>query len=89
MESKINNLLKQWPKGAIATAPWLRKLGIYRQLAQRYSSSGWIQPMGCGAFLRSGDAVNWFGGVYTLQTQLGLSVYVGGDTALSLNGLGN
>ncbi len=88
MDSKINNLLKQWPKGTVATASWLHELGVYRQLARRYVSSGWIQSMGCGAFLRTGDTVNWAGGVYALQTQLKLSVYTGGDTALSLNGLG-
>ncbi|MEI8141186.1 MAG: type IV toxin-antitoxin system AbiEi family antitoxin [bacterium] len=89
MESKINNLLLKWPKGTVATAPWLRELGISRQLARRYASSGWIQSIGCGAFIRTGDAVSWLGGFYALQSQLKLSVYVGGDTALSLNGLGH
>lgn len=89
MCSKINNLLKQWPKGTVATAPWLRKLGVSRQLARRYATSGWIQPMGHAVFLRSGDVVDWFGCVYALQTQLGLGVYVGGSTALSLHGLGH
>jgi hypothetical protein len=89
MESKINQLLKQWPKGTVATAPWLQVHGVYRQLARRYAASGWIQPLGRGAFIRSGDAVDWFGGLYALQTQLRLSVYVGGSTALSLKGLGH
>jgi hypothetical protein len=57
-------------------------------LARRYAASGWIQPLGYGAFVRAEDAVDWFGGVYALQTQLGLSVYAGGSTALSLKGLG-
>ena len=89
MDSKINNLLKQWPKGTVATPPWLRELGVSRQLARRYAMSGWIQPIGRAAFLRAGDAADWFGGLYSLQTQLGLTVYAGGSTALSLEGLGH
>jgi len=89
MASKINNLLKQWPRGTVATTPWLRELGVSRQLARRYTTSGWIQPMGRAVFLRAGDVVDWFGGVYALQTQLRLSVYAGGSTALSLQGLGH
>ena len=88
MASKLNQLLKQWPKGAVATGSWLRDHGVSRQLARRYAGSGWIQPLACGAFLRADDTVDWFGGVYALQTQLGLSVYAGGSTALSLRGLG-
>jgi hypothetical protein len=88
MTSKINQLLKQWPKGTVATGPWLQEHGVYRQLARRYVASGWIQSLGRGVFLRTGDTVDWFGGVYALQAQLRLSVYAGGTTALSLKGLG-
>lgn len=88
MKSKINQLLQHWPKGTVAAGSWLKTHGVYRQLARRYAASGWIKPMGHGVFLRAGDVVDWFGALYALQTQLGLSVYAGGDTALSLNGLG-
>jgi len=89
MESKINQLLKQWPKSTVATGSWLQKHGVYRQLARRYAASGWIQSLDHGAFMRAGDTVDWFGGVHALQTQLGLSAYAGGSTALSLKGLGH
>ena len=89
MISKLNDLLKQWPKGTVATASWLQEHGVYRQLARRYALSGWIQSIGRGAFLRSGDTVEWFGGVYALQTQLALKVHVGASTALLLKGLGH
>jgi len=88
MESKLNQLLKKWPKGTVATGSWLQEHGVYRQLARRYAESGWIHPLGCGAFLRAEDDVDWFGGLYALQTQLRLRVYAGGSTALSLQGLG-
>jgi hypothetical protein len=89
MGSKINQLLKRWPKGAVATASWLKARGVYRQLARRYVASGWIEPLGHGAFLRVGETVDWLGGLYALQNQLGLSVYAGASTALSLEGLGH
>lgn len=89
MSSKLNQLLKEWPKGTVATVSWMQKHGVYRQLARRYAESHWIESIGHGAFLRSGDSLDWFGGVYALQTQLGSSVYVGGCTALSLKGLGH
>ena len=88
MDSKINQLLKQWPKGTVATAPWLRTHGVSRQLARRYVATGWMQTLGHGAFVRAEDVVDWLGGLYAIQQQ-GLSVYAGADTALSLQGLGH
>lgn len=86
-ESKLNRLLKQWPKGTVATQPWLQRLGVSRQLARRYVSSGWMERLGRGAFVRSGEAVDWLGALHALQSQLNLSVHVAGLTALSLKGL--
>ncbi len=89
MESIINQLLKQWPNGTVATTSWLNEHGVSRQLARRYAASGWLQPVGHGAFLRAGEpVVEWFGAVYALQTQLDLTLHPGAGTALSLNGLG-
>jgi hypothetical protein len=89
MSSKLNQLLKKWPKGTVATARWLQKNGVYRQLARQYVSSGWMEPLGHGAFVRDGEKVNWLGGLYALQTQLGLRVHVAASSALSLKGLGH
>ena len=89
MDSKINQLLKKWPRGTVAAASWLREHGVYRQLVRRYVVSHWMEPLGRGAFLRAGETVEWFGGLYALQAQLGLSVYAGAGTALSLKGLGH
>ena len=88
MESKINQLLQKWPRGAVATASWLEQQGVYRQLSRRYAASGWLQILGHGAFFRSGETVDWLGGLYALQRQLGLAVHAGAGTALSLKGLG-
>ena len=85
--SKINQLLKEWPKGTVATQAKLSKLGISRQLATKYVLHNWIIRIGRGAFVRSGDQIDWRGGLYALQTQLGLSVHVGARIALELQGL--
>src|SRR6267142_6297955 len=87
--SKINQLLRVWPVGTVATTPWLSHKGIYQQLAYEYERSGWLQHLGSGAYIRSGDEVEWPGGVYALQKQLALPVHVGGKTALELKGLGH
>ena len=85
-ESKLNQLLKEWPRGTVATQSWLEGRGIYRQLTRRYLTSGWLQHLGRGAFVRAGDSVDWLGGLYALQRQLGLRVHVAALTALALKG---
>ena len=52
----------------------------------KYKKSGWLEPFGRGAYIRSGDKVDWPGALYTLQTQLGLPVHAGGKTALERKG---
>jgi len=86
-ESKLNRLLKRWPKGTVATLPWLQRVGVSRQLARQYVSSGWLERLGRGAFVRPGDTVDWLGALYTLQSQLDRSVHAAGLTALSLKGM--
>ena len=68
---------------------WLVQQGYTLDLQKRYKKSGWLESIGTGAMIRSGDSVNYLGGIYALQTQAGLSVHVGGRTALSLQGQGH
>lgn len=84
--SIINNLLRSWPKNTVVASSWLNGQGVYRQLARTYVNSGWIERIGQGAFKRSGENVDWSGGLYTLQTQLNMSVHPAGKTALQLQG---
>ncbi|MBL7071437.1 MAG: type IV toxin-antitoxin system AbiEi family antitoxin [Candidatus Omnitrophica bacterium] len=84
--SKINNILKKWPKGSIAVYNWLRAQGVYHQLADTYVKGSWLERVGRGAFKRSGDVVDWRGGLYALQTLLKMSVHAGSKTALELQG---
>ena len=68
---------------------WLVQQGYSLDLQKRYKKSGWLESIGTGAMIRSGDSVDYLGGIYALQNQAGLSVHVGGRTALSLQGQGH
>ena len=85
--SKINQVLQEWPKNTVATQPWFTLLGVSSKLAYWHVGSGWLDRFGIGAYTRSGDHVEWQGGIYALQTQLDKTVHVGGQTALELQGL--
>ncbi len=86
---KINQLIKEWPRGAIMTPGYLKEKGISRELIKRYRKSGWIERIGRGAYKIAGDNVGWEGGLYTLQQQLELKVHVGARTGLELKGFGH
>lgn len=85
-ETKINQLLKIWPQGTVATSVWLAENGITKKDKKAYEKRHWLQSIGVGAVIRSGDSVNWEGGVYALQKQLHLPIHVGAKTALELQG---
>ncbi len=83
---KINQLIQNWPKGTVYTSAFLKKKGFSKQLINRYKKSGWLEAVGRGAYIPRNVEVDWVGGVYALQQQLNLPVYVGGKTALVLKG---
>lgn len=85
-KTKINRLINQWTTGAPSATSYLVASGFGRDLLVKYKNSGWLEQFGRGAYIRSGDKVDWPGALFTLQTQLGLSVHVGGKTALELKG---
>jgi hypothetical protein len=85
-KTKINRLINQWTTGAPGATSYLNTLGFGRDLLVKYKNSGWLEPFGRGAYIRSGDKVDWLGALYTLQTQLKLSVHAGGKTALERKG---
>jgi hypothetical protein len=85
--TKINQILQQWPHGVVLTAERLRELGCGPELVRRYRLLKWLESLGWGAYKRPEDQVDCLGGVYALQTQLGLTVHPGGKTALGLKGL--
>lgn len=85
-EVKLNQIFKKWPRGTVAAQPWLESQGIYRQLVRKYLRSDWVERVGRGAYRLSGDRVSWTGGLFTIQSQLGLPIHAGARTALELQG---
>lgn len=83
---KLNELLVKWPRGTVAVQTWLQSQGVSRKLADVYSRSNWVQRIGRGAYVRTGDKVEWTGGLYAIQAQLNLPIHIGGKTALEMQG---
>lgn len=88
MATKINQLLKRWPPGTVALQSWLETEGISRKLSHRYVAAGWLERLGHGAYVRSGDTANWRGAIYALQQHAQLAIWPASATALQLQGLG-
>jgi len=83
--SKINYLLSELPKGAVVLSSWLSSRGYSHELLQRYRNSGWFTSIGRGAMVRTGDHLQLIAAVAALQ-QSGVSVHIGGRSALGLQG---
>lgn len=84
--SKINQLLASQPPGVVFQSSWLTAQGYSHELQKRYRQSRWLESLGTGALIRSGDHVEYEGAIYALQHQTGSTIHPGGRTALSLLG---
>ncbi len=87
--SKINFVLQAWPKNAVVTSKWLLEQGVTYDLKRQYERSGWVQPLGNGASLRTNDQVKLEGGLHALQYQLHKDIYIGARSALERKGEGH
>lgn len=85
-ETKLNHLMAVLPQGLVLTTHWLEIHHISAKLAWWYVQSGWLERVGEKAYKKTGDKVSWVGAVAALQSQLRLSLHVGGKTALQLLG---
>ena len=85
-QTKINQLLSSQPHGVVFQSAWLREHGYSADLQKRYRTGRWLDAVGTGAMIRTGEKVDYLGAIYALQAQSGLMVHPGGRTALSLQG---
>ena len=83
---KINQLTKKMPEHTVVLSSWLKQQGISDQLVKRYRSSQWLEPVGHGAYQRTGSPATWMGALYALQSQACAPVHAGGPTAFALHG---
>jgi len=84
--SKLNTLLSTQPLGVVLVSSWLNRQGYSLDLQKQYRKSQWFDSIGTGALVRNGDQVDYLGGIYALQSQLGLTVHPAAKTALSMQG---
>lgn len=84
--SKINQLLRLQPTGAVLLSSWMEAQGYSLGLQQRYRNSQWLKSLGPGAMIRLEDKVGYEGAIYALQSQSGFTIHPGGKSALSLLG---
>lgn len=85
-QSKINRLLSSQPSGVVLQSNWLVANGYSHGLQQRYRESRWLESIGQGAMIRTGDQVGYEGAIYALQEQTGSTIHPGGKTALAYLG---
>lgn len=83
---KLNPLLKGWPHGTVYATSWLARHGVGDDLLAKYRKGGWVETVGRGAVARSGDKVDWTGGLYAIQAQLNLKIHAAARTALEMEG---
>ncbi len=88
-QTKINLVLQDMAHGTVLTSAWLIAHGVSNNLARRYVSSGWLERLGQGAYIRCGDHIDWQGALYTLQSQLQLKIHIAALSALRLKGMGH
>ncbi len=87
--TKLNRLLREWPRGTVGVQSWLTERGVSRQLAEAYRKTGWLERFARGVYVRADDQVEWTGAVHALQRQLGLTIHPAAKTALQMQGLGH
>ena len=84
--TKINQLLSSTPKGIILLSYWLKNKGYSLDLQKKYRKTQWLESIGTGAMIRTGDKVDYYGGIYSLQNQANLKIHIAGRTAVALLG---
>lgn len=84
--TKLRNLFKNIHQGKEITVPLLKKLKVSNDLRSYYLESGWIEPVGRGAYKKPDDIIEWYGALSAMQDQLNKKVHIGALSALSVHG---
>ena len=84
--TRINRILAENPPGVPMTSKWLSSRRVSPQLLQGYKSSGWLSPLGRGAWIRAGTEPTLSGSLYALQRERPGAVYPAACTALGYYG---
>lgn len=85
-KKKLRILFNELQQGGVITASMLKNLGISKDLRKYYIESGWLEPLGRGAYKKPGDNVEWQGALNAIHLMTDTNVHVGGLSALSVHG---
>ena len=84
--AKLNQLERSLPEGLLVDAAWLTRQGYSTSLRAHYVASDWLRQPTRGVYSRQRGSLRWQQAVISLQTLLGMTLSVGGRTALALQG---
>jgi hypothetical protein len=84
--SHIRTLFQVMKPGHVVTSEYLLSLGIPKGQQAYYAKSGWLEPVGSGAFKKPGDTISWEGAIQALQQQTEIPVHLGAQTAAEFHG---
>lgn len=84
--SKIGKIMKEFPPGLVLLSSWLVSEGYSYELQQQYRKSGWLQSIGKGAMIKTGDPLLLSGALSALQFQANFPIHLGGRSALEFHG---
>ena len=84
--TKINLLIKNWPRGTVKSVKELERMGYTPQLLKAYTKSKWIELYMRGMYKLYDDTVDWKGVLYGLQNKSDTTIHAGALTALELKG---
>jgi hypothetical protein len=85
-EIKLKQLYKLLPEGVVVPSAWFTANRYSSQLLYKYVKNGWLSKVGTGAYARSASVLEWQGAILGLQKLVQLPFYVGGVTALNIEG---
>ncbi len=74
------------PEGQLVNRTWLKARGVERPMIDFWLRSGKLQAVSHGLYRRPGLPLKWEQVVYSLN-EMGISLHVGGRSALELQGL--
>lgn len=85
MSTKLQSIFAH-PNGEPLFTRRLIELGISESLIQKYKQSGWLEPLGGGAWKKFGDKLGWLQSFESWRQLSLTSLHIGGLTALELHG---
>jgi hypothetical protein len=83
-KQELSHFIHSTPEGTIFTSSFLAQIGVSAKLAWWYTRSGLLKRIAPKLYIKKSDVISWPAVVSTLQSQMDLSIHVGGISALNI-----